>query len=95
MSELGQVDDTAIVLWGDNGWHLGEHKLWSKTTNFEKSTRIPLLVSAPGITQGDKSQALVELVDIYPTLCDLTGLAQPAHLEGLSMVPPLHNPQRS
>lgn len=93
LEKNGQLEDTVIVLWGDNGWHLGEHKLWSKTTNFEESTRIPLLLSVPGFPQGATSDVLVELIDIYPTLCQLVGLERPPHLEGLSMVPLLHNPQ--
>lgn len=93
LERIGQLEETVIVLWGDNGWHLGEHKLWSKTTNFEESTRIPLLLSAPGHPTGATSDALVELVDVYPTLCDLTGLERPPHLEGLSMAPLLDDPQ--
>ncbi len=95
LERLGQLDESVIVLWGDNGWHLGEHKLWSKTTNFEESTRVPLLISAPLITQGATSDALVELVDLYPTLCDLAEFSQPSHLEGLSLLPLLHAPQRA
>ena len=94
LERLGQLDETVIVLWGDNGWHLGEHKLWSKTTSFEESTRIPMLVSAPGMTKGATCNALVELVDLYPTLCDLSGLNQPPHLEGLSLAPLLEDPQQ-
>lgn len=77
----GMADDTAIILWGDNGWHLGEHKLWSKITNFDESTRVPLLCAVPG-KAGGVYAAPVELVDIYPTCCDLLGLPRPAHVEG-------------
>ncbi len=94
LERLGQLDETVIVLWGDNGWHLGEHRLWSKTSSFEESTRIPLLVSVPGLTNGLTCDALVELVDLYPTLCDLVGLERPPHLEGLSLAPLLVNPDR-
>ena len=94
LESLGQLDETVIVLWGDNGWHLGEHKLWSKASSFEESTRIPLLVSVPGTTNGAASDALVELVDLYPTLCDLAGIGQPPHLEGLSLAPLLDDPQK-
>lgn len=92
--ESGKYDDTIIIMWGDNGWHLGEHKLWSKVTAFEEATHIPLIISAPGMAMGSVSEALTELVDIYPTLCDLTGLELPSHIEGTSMVPLLHNPDR-
>lgn len=94
LERLDMKEDTVIVLWGDNGWHLGEHKLWSKATSFEESTRIPLVVAVPGITSGERSAALVELVDLYPTLCDLTGLECPVHLEGYSVVPVLDDPER-
>jgi len=95
LERLNMQDDTAIVLWGDNGWHLGEHKLWSKITSFEESTRIPMILSVPGVTKGEPTSAFAELVDIYPTLCELTGLNCPDHLEGLSLVPVLMDPQCS
>ena len=95
LARLNMQDDTAIILWGDNGWHLGEHKLWSKVTSFEESTRIPMILSIPGITKGERTSALAELVDIYPTICDLTGLTCPDHLEGLSVMPVLSDAQCS
>ncbi|MBT3274411.1 MAG: sulfatase-like hydrolase/transferase [Spirochaetales bacterium] len=92
LEQLGLMDETVIVLWGDNGWHLGEHKLWSKVTSFEESTRIPLVVSVPGVTSGEQCDALVELIDLYPTLCELTELERPAHLEGSSALQVLNDP---
>jgi len=92
LRQLGVLDETVIVLWGDNGYHLGEHKLWSKMTSFEESTRVPLIMSVPGMAAGKRTEALVELVDVYPSLCDLAGLVPPAHLEGLSLAPLLENP---
>lgn len=87
-----RLDETVIVLWGDNGWHLGEHKLWSKVTSFEESTRVPLIMSVPGMTRGERTDALVELVDVYPSLCDLAGLVCPDHVQGLSVAPLLQTP---
>jgi iduronate 2-sulfatase len=87
LDKLGLRGNTVIVLWGDNGWHLGEHGLWGKTTNFELDTRIPLIISAPGFRQEGKADELVELVDLYPTLCDICGLGIPDGLEGTSLVP--------
>ncbi len=94
LEEQGMADNTVVVLCGDHGWQLGEHKLWSKCSNYEEAVRVPLMVAVPGITTGDKTDALSELVDIYPTLCELTGLAIPEHVEGTSMTPLLENPSR-
>jgi arylsulfatase A-like enzyme len=94
LDRLGLREKTAIVLWGDHGWHLGDHAFWCKHTNYEQAARAPLLLSAPGKAAGKKSDALVEFVDIYPTLADLAGLPIPAELEGTSFVPVLDDPAR-
>ncbi len=94
LEATGQADETIILLWGDNGFHLGEHRFWSKVTHFEESTRVPLIASVPGQTSGNATSALVELVDLYPTLCELAGLPTPGHLEGTSFVPILQEPER-
>lgn len=86
LKSLGLADNTIVILWGDHGYQLGEQGLWCKHTNFENSTRTVLIVSKPGDTAG-RSNALVELVDVYPTICDLTGLPIPSDLEGTSLVP--------
>lgn len=79
------MDNTIIVLWGDHGWKLGEHNAWGKQTNFLNDTRVPLIVYAPGMkNSGDKNNELVEMVDVYPTLCDLAGIETPDYLQGLS-----------
>ncbi|MEQ9070246.1 MAG: sulfatase-like hydrolase/transferase, partial [Gimesia chilikensis] len=83
LKRLELDENTIVILWGDHGWKLGEHNGWCKHTNFENDTRVPLIIRAPGMqAQGKTSEALVEFVDIYPTLCDLAGLPLPAHLEG-------------
>ncbi len=93
LDRLGLSDNTVVVLWGDHGWHLGEHELWGKTTNFELDTRAPLILTAPGLgSTGIIIDALVEFVDIYFTLCALCGLPIPGELEGINMVPLLQNP---
>lgn len=94
LDETGMADNTVVVLLSDHGWQLGEHRLWSKNSNYEEAIRVPFMIAAPGITHGNKSEALTELVDIYPTLCELTGLAIPEHVEGVSMVPLLRGPNR-
>ena len=79
----------------DGRWKLGEHQAWAKHTNFETDTRAPLIISAPGMKQaGAKTEALVEFVDIYPTLAELASLPLPGHLEGQSMKPLLTNPDQ-
>ena len=93
LDRLGLRDRTLVVLWGDHGWKLGEHGMWCKHTNFETDARAPLILSAPGArAAGKPCNALVEFVDIYPTLCELAGLPLPAHLEGTSLAPLLHDP---
>ncbi|MBI1337958.1 MAG: sulfatase-like hydrolase/transferase [Phycisphaera sp.] len=92
------ADNTIIVLWGDHGWHLGDHGLWCKHTNFESATHAPLIISVPtpGIVPGFKSgktERLTEFVDIFPTLCELAHLPPPATLEGTSLVPLMRNPE--
>ncbi|MHC4680243.1 MAG: sulfatase [Planctomycetota bacterium] len=96
LSELdrsGLRDNTIVVLWGDHGWNLGEHGLWCKHCNFETSLHSPLIVTAPGIKGGLKSNALTEYLDIYPSLCELCELPPPKHLQGRSFVPLLKNPK--
>lgn len=95
LDRLGLSESTAIVLWGDHGWHLGDHGLWCKHSNFEQATRAPLIFSAPGMKGGQKAGAPVEFLDIFPTLCDLTGVAIPSGLDGVSLVPLMKNPKGS
>lgn len=86
-------DNTIIVFLGDHGYHLGERGWWNKNTLFELSTRAPLVVYAPKLkTAGQRSRALVEFVDLYPTIAELAGLKPPAKLEGLSLQPLLRKP---
>ena len=94
LDRLGLAQNTIIVLWGDHGYHLGDHGMWNKHTNYEQATRIPIIIAAPGVTKaGTKSEALVESVDLYPTLTELAGLksATPQKLEGTSLVPLLRD----
>ena len=84
----GLADKTVVILWGDHGWQLGEHGMWCKHTNFETSTRAPLIISAPGQkSAAAKTDALVEFVDIYPSLAEICGLRLPEGLEGTSFAP--------
>ncbi|MFH1918875.1 MAG: sulfatase [Planctomycetota bacterium] len=93
LDRLGLKERTIVVLWGDHGWHLGDHGLWCKHTNFENATRVPLVVSTPGMkAAGKETDALVEFVDLYPTLGELASLPVPDSLEGTSFTPLLDDP---
>jgi iduronate 2-sulfatase len=93
LRETGLEQNTIIVLWGDHGWHLGDHGMWCKHTNYEQATRIPLIVVKPDASQqGAATTALVESVDIYPTLCELSGLPIPEGLDGSSFAAVLDEP---
>jgi len=95
LDRLGLSENTIIVLWGDHGYSLGENSIWAKCTNFESSVRSPLIISAPrSRAAGRKTDALVEFVDIYPTLCELAGLPEPGKVEGTSMAPLFDQPDR-
>lgn len=95
LDRLGLRDRTVVVLWGDHGWQLGEHGLWCKHTNFELATRSPLIISSPGqANRGVATDALVEFVDVYPTLVELCGLPMPEGLEGASLAPVMNAPDR-
>ena len=94
LEELNLENQTMVVLISDHGWHLGEQNHWGKSTNFEYATRAPLIISAPGLVKRQEIDALVEYVDIYPTICDITGIDLPAYLEGISVLPLLLNPNR-
>jgi arylsulfatase A-like enzyme len=86
LEKEGLADNTIIVLWGDHGWQLGDHGLWHKHTNFELATRAPLIISMPKQkTAGQKCDAPVEFVDIYPTLAEVCGLPIPTGLDGVSL----------
>jgi len=93
LEKQGVAENTIIVLWGDHGWHLGDHNLWCKHSNFEQATRSPLIFVAPGEEKGQKNSSPVEFVDIYPTLCNLAGLDIPADLDGVSLKPILDGSQ--
>jgi iduronate 2-sulfatase len=93
LKALELEDDTVIVLWGDHGWHLGEHAIWGKHALFEESLRSPLIIKTPGLEKaGEKTDAVIASVDIFPTLCELTSLPAPDFAQGRSLAPMLNDP---
>jgi arylsulfatase A-like enzyme len=93
LDELGLAENTIIVLWGDHGWHLGDHSMWCKHSNFEQATRNPLIISTPELPKGRKTEAMAESSAIFPTLSELAKLPVPESLQGTSLVPLLKNPE--
>ncbi len=95
LEEAGVRDNTIIILWGDHGWHLGDMGVWGKATNYEIGTRVPLMIWTPNMkSRGATTDALVELVDMYPTLCELAGVPIPQHVEGHSFAELTDEPTR-
>ncbi|MEZ6135807.1 MAG: sulfatase [Pirellulaceae bacterium] len=96
LKDSGLAENTIVVLWGDHGFHLGDLGIWTKHTNYEQANRIPILISAPGVTKpGTSTRQLAESVDLFPTLAELAGLPAPSGpqpIDGLSLVPVLQDP---
>ena len=93
LEQTGLSENTIVVLWGDHGWKLGDHGSWTKHTNFECDTRTPLIIRDPRLTGTEPTARLVELIDLYPTLCDLTGVPVPEHCQGRSFRALLAEPE--
>jgi len=95
VKRLGLEDNTIVALWSDHGWHLGEHGMFGKQTNFDIATRSPLIIKVPGMeSPGKRGQGLVETLDVYPTLAELCGLEVPEDLQGQSQVAMLRDPEQ-
>ena len=98
LTALGLAENTIVVLWGDQGYHLGEMGIWGKATNYDVATRFPLIIATPELRQKNTSthvNGFVEQVDIYPTLCDMVGIPTPNNqLEGVSFLPLLSKPNK-
>ncbi|QDT13110.1 sulfatase [Planctomycetes bacterium K23_9] len=96
LAKHGLTENTIIVLWGDHGWHLGEHAIWGKHALFEESLHSPMIISYPGMPQAGKStDAMVETLDLFPTLCDLANLPAPEYVDGQSLQPILESPNET
>ncbi|WP_111708209.1 sulfatase [Lutibacter citreus] len=95
LKETGADKNTIVVLWGDHGWNLGDHAIWGKHNLFEEGVHSPLIILYPSLKKKGKStNAIVETVDIFPTLCDLTGVKLPEFANGVSLKSQLKNPKR-
>jgi iduronate 2-sulfatase len=93
LDDLGLSDNTIVILWGDHGWHLGEHNFWGKHNVMHLASRTPMMICGPGITEKQTSDELVEFVDIYPTLVELAGIStENRDLQGVSFKPLLSDP---
>lgn len=94
LKDIDIYDNTIIVVWGDHGWKLGEHNSWSKQTNYHIDTHVPMMIHVPGQkNQGSKTEALTELIDMYPSLLELAGIEVPDYLQGTSFVPLINQPE--
>ena len=93
LAATGQAENTIVLLWGDHGWHLGEHAIWGKHALFEESLRSPLIIHYNKVPRpGASTASMVETLDVFPTLCALTGLPKPESLQGTSLLPLLEDP---
>lgn len=94
LEDLGLSENTIVILWGDHGWFLGEHGFWCKNSNFKKALQSPLIIRVPGKKADIRTEALVDFLDIYPTLCDFAGLSKPVHLQGKSFAALIDDPEQ-
>jgi len=92
LDDLGLRENTTIILWSDHGYFLGEHGFWCKHSTFHEAVKIPFIISSTGYTKNQTTDSFTELVDVYPTLCELANITPPTYLHGKSLTPVLENP---
>jgi arylsulfatase A-like enzyme len=92
LDDLGLRDNTTIILWSDHGFFLGEHGFWCKHSTFYEAIKIPFIISSPGYAKGQITTSFTELIDVYPTLCELTGIEPPSYIHGKSLTPVMKDP---
>ena len=96
LKQLGIYENTIIVIWGDHGWKLGDHNSWGKMTNYNIDLQVPIIIRSPNQeNRGVQTSAITELVDLFPTVCDLAGITVPDYMQGISLVPLMENPELS
>lgn len=95
LKDTGEFDNTIIVLWGDHGWHLGDHRIWGKHTLYETALGSALIIKAPMMKKGVRNERIVSSIDIYPTLLDLCGVQHPKGLDGHSLTELLSDPEKA
>lgn len=96
LKELGIYENTIIIIWGDHGWKLGDHNSWGKMTNYNIDLQVPMIIRYPGQKlRGSETYAITELVDMFPSLCELAGIEVPDYVQGTSFVPLLSDPELS
>lgn len=94
LDDLGLRESTSIILVGDHGWSLAEHGLWAKHSNFHVALQIPLIISDASLPKGKKTESIAEMVDLYPTICDLARVSTPKHVDGTSLKQAANNPKK-
>ncbi|PWJ57464.1 iduronate 2-sulfatase [Dyadobacter jejuensis] len=96
MKKIGIYENTIIIIWGDHGWKLGDHNSWGKMTNYNIDLQVPLIVRYPNQkNRGAHTFEITELVDMFPSLCELAGIEVPAYMQGTSFVPLINEPDRT
>jgi len=95
MKKIGIYENTIIILWGDHGWKLGDHNSWGKMTNYNIDLQVPMIIRYPNQeNRGKQTYELTELIDMFPSLCELTGLKTPEYMQGTSFIPLIKEPKR-
>jgi len=92
LEDLDLSEDTIVIITSDHGFSLSEHNRWSKHNLFKVENQVPLFIRVPGLSNSGKSDSFVELIDLYPTICELLGIEKPKQLEGMSLVENIKNP---
>ena len=94
LDEIGIRDNTTIVLWSDHGYFLGEHGFWCKHSTFHEAVKIPFIISSPKYVKNQTTESFTELVDVYPTLCEIANIKAPDYIHGKSLIPVLEDPSK-